>query len=485
MKDFFSVELISRIICELKLNKAAGYDNITTEHLLHCHPIVHVFITYLCNLMLLSGLVPTEFGVGVTFPIPKSNIGKKIMTVEDFRGITVSPIVSKILEKGILSNFGSYLNSSDNQFGFKRRVGCSHAIYTLHSVINHFVNNGSTVNVCSLDVSKAFDRVNHYSLFCKLIDRHVPVNVLMILMNWYDKCVGVVKWKGAHSSTFKLMAGVRQGGSLSPDLFAILVDALIVSILKSGLGCHIDNMNFGIIMYADDLVLVSASVYHLQLMIDICLGELDDLDLSVNLNKSVCIRFGKRSKVFCSTVSIDGISIPWSNSMKYLGIVFISGKSLSFDFKTSRSNFFRCFNSIFSKISRASETVIVSLLKSNCIPILMYGVEALDLKSSTLYSLDNPLRLAFGKIFKSYDKNILNSCLFYMNTLPLSLEYLIRRIRFLYKSRRVENTLLSKIHDVLGKNELLQIFRNSQLDPKSNSSVVKSTVWMKFQLSLM
>ena len=102
----------------------------------------------------------------------------------------------------------------------------------------------------------------------------------MILRDWYSKCVGVVKWKGAQSSTFNLMAGVRQGGCLSPDLFAILVDALIVSILKSGLGCHIDNMNFGILMYADDLVLVSASVYHFQLMIDICLGELDDLDLS-------------------------------------------------------------------------------------------------------------------------------------------------------------------------------------------------------------
>ena len=165
--------------------------------------------------------------------------------------------------------------------------------------------------------------------------------------------------------------------------------------------------------------------------------------------------------------------------------MFISGKSLSFDFKTSRSSFFICFNSIFSKISRASETVIVSLLKSNCIPILMYGVEALDLKSSMLHSLDNPLRLVFGKIFKSYDKNILNSCLFYMNTLPLSLEYLIRKIRFLYKSRRVENTLLSKIHDVLGKNELLQLFRNLHLDPKSNSSVVTNTVWMKFQLSLL
>ena len=47
----------------------------------------------------------------------------------------------------------------------------------------------------------------------------------------------------------------------------------------------------------------------------------------------------------------------------------------------------------------------------------MYGVEALDLKNSLLHSLDNPLHLVFGMIFKSCDKNILNSCLFYMNTL--------------------------------------------------------------------
>ena len=60
-----------------------------------------------------------------------------------------------------------------------------------------------------------------------------------------------------------------------------------------------------------------------------------------------------------------------------------------------------------------------------------------------------------------------------MNTLPLSLEYLIREIRFLYKSRRVENTLLSKIHDVLGKNELLQIFINLQLDSKSIAQLSK------------
>ena len=87
----------------------------------------------------------------------------------------------------------------------------------------------------------------------------------------------------------------------------------------------------------------------------------------------------------------------------------------------------------------SNATVIVSLIKSNCIPILMYGVEALDLNKSMLYSLNNPLCLVFGKIFGSYDKQILNNCFYYMNTLLLGFDYLIRKVCFLLKLRQAES----------------------------------------------
>ena len=60
--DLFTIENICKMICDLKIGKAAGFDNIETEHLLYCHPVVHVYITYLCNLILLTGHVPLEFG---------------------------------------------------------------------------------------------------------------------------------------------------------------------------------------------------------------------------------------------------------------------------------------------------------------------------------------------------------------------------------------------------------------------------------------
>ena len=64
--------------------------------------------------------------------------------------------------------------------------------------------------------------------------------------------------------------------------------------------------------------------------------------------------------------------------------------------------------------------MIVSLIKSKCIPVLIYGLDALDLNQTNLSKLDNPLYQVFGKIFKSFDKQILNNCMFYMDTLPLS-----------------------------------------------------------------
>ena len=168
---------------------------------------------------------------------------------------------------------------------------------------------------------------------------------------------------------------------------------------------------------------MSASVHQLQQMIDICISEFKGLDLKINVRKSSCIRFGKRCKMNCASLVVDGSVISWSESIKYLGIiVFTSGYKLNIDFKIARSNFFRCFNSIYSKISKANEMDIVSLIKAYCQSVLLYSLEALDLIASMMNSLDNPLFLAVVRIFKTYDKLIVNSCMYYMNIWHLRYE---------------------------------------------------------------
>jgi len=105
----------------------------------------------------------------------------KTITVDDFRGISISPIISKVFEHCIIDRFGDYFVTSDNQFGFKKQLSCSHAIYTLPCVVDAYVNSGSTVNICALDLSKAFDKMNHYGLFIKLMQKHIPTDIVALL----------------------------------------------------------------------------------------------------------------------------------------------------------------------------------------------------------------------------------------------------------------------------------------------------------------
>ena len=134
--------------------------------------------------------------------------------VDDFRSISISPVMSKIFEHCIHNRFSSFLANTDNQFGFKKGLSCSHSIYSIRSVIDENVTRGFTVNVCALDLSKVFDRMNHFALFIKLMNRNTRVNLLAVIEKWFAICVTCVKWGDQ-------MSEVRQDGVLSRSLFAM------------------------------------------------------------------------------------------------------------------------------------------------------------------------------------------------------------------------------------------------------------------------
>ena len=126
-------ELVETAIMKMKCGKAAGLDGITTEHLRYCHGLLPCILAKLFNLMLLTSHVPLSFGESYTVPILKGscNVHSKTLTVDDFRGISISPVLSKVFEHCILEIFGDFLVTSNNQFGFKKHSGCADAIYNV------------------------------------------------------------------------------------------------------------------------------------------------------------------------------------------------------------------------------------------------------------------------------------------------------------------------------------------------------------------
>jgi len=117
--------------------------------------------------MIFSSYIPEGFRYNYIVPIPKPReCYNKSLTCDDFRGIAICPIISKAFEHCILDCFGSFFDTADSQFEFKKGIGCNFAIRVVRNIVENFTSGGSTSNLCAIDLSKASDKVYHQAHNC-------------------------------------------------------------------------------------------------------------------------------------------------------------------------------------------------------------------------------------------------------------------------------------------------------------------------------
>ena len=81
-------------------------------------------------------------------------------------------------------------------------MGCSHAIYSVKAVVDFYTNQGTTVNLCAMDLKKAFDKTNHFAVYIKLMDRMILNCLLSLIEHWFNKCATCVRFGGYLSVFF-------------------------------------------------------------------------------------------------------------------------------------------------------------------------------------------------------------------------------------------------------------------------------------------
>ena len=130
----------------------------------------------------------------------------------------------------------------------------------MKSVLKYYTQHHSPVYTCILDASKAFDKINHFKLFRKLLGIKTSIVIVSTSINMKTRTpTPCVKWSRCISDCFSISNGVRQGRILSPKLFFVYVDDLCNKLVKSKVGCSIDNLVMNHVMYADDICFMAPS----------------------------------------------------------------------------------------------------------------------------------------------------------------------------------------------------------------------------------
>ena len=472
------VDDIVSCIGSLKRHKAAGPDNITNEHLLFAGSPLFVHLSLLFTAMIRHCFVPSDFCYGVIVPLLKSKHGDPT-SLDMYRGITLSPVLSKVFESVLLRLYGDFLSSDPLQFGFKKNSSCSHALFTLTETVKYFAKKGSKVYCSFLDASKAFDKILHNGLFLKLLKRGAPVIFVRLLQNWYSHMQCCVKWNNMTGDAFPILCGVRQGGILSPYMFAVYVDDLITQLRQSGHGLHVGQLFIGCALYADDIVLMSASCYGLQKLVDVCQCYGITWDIKFNPLKSQLLTFGG-SNPTTRVVSICGNSIPWANKVKYLGVHFLCNSGAT-DVSDVCRKFYGQFNNVMSVMGKQSNEIsALYLVKTYCLPTLLYGCEAWSLSDTNLHKLNTIWNNCFRRIFSCCWRESTRPLQFFCKSLPLYLMLDQRKLMLWLKIRCSDNIVLRTM-SVLNHNEFVAVSSKYAIDVCNISEcLIKQSIWSAF-----
>ena len=307
---------ISNLIKSLK-NTAAGSDGIPSHILKDVLPIIAPTITRIFNLSLSQGVFPHELKIARVIPIYKA--GDKL-SVNNYRPISLLPVLSKVLEKLMATRLMKYLQDNEllyqYQFGFRPKHGTNMALHFLVDRITQTLDSKNSMIGLALDFRKAFDTVDLQIIRRKLI----AYGIRGTAFNWFDSYLSsreqFVVIGNCESQRRSIQCGVPQGSILGPILFLLYINDISRA------------TSLNTIVFADDTTILCRmpSVQECAQRLNAEMPHLTEWvqtnRLSLNTDKTNYIVFSRsRTRTTPVKISIMGSEITKVTHFKFLGVI--------------------------------------------------------------------------------------------------------------------------------------------------------------------
>ncbi len=361
---------ITNIVNDLKPNKSAGYDSYSPMVIKAVMPSVIQPLMEIFNQSLMTGVFPDKLKIARVTPIFKSE-DKLIMS--NYRPVSVLPVFSKILERLMYNRLLKYFESnsllSSNQFGFREK----HSTYmALASLVDNITKELEQRRHCVgifIDLSKAFDTLDHRIL----LDKLNLYGVRGLANAWFTSYLSnrqqFVQIGNEHSKMLPINCGVPQGSILGPLLFILYINDLV----------HVSKLA-KIIMFADDTNLFFSGEDIDKLNYDVN-KELIALSLwfklnklSLNIKKTNFMLFRSKSKRIRTDlrISIDGVEVLEVTKAKFLGVIINNTLTWNDHITMIKSKVVKNIGIIYRMKLFVPRSVLLSLYHALVEPYLQY-----------------------------------------------------------------------------------------------------------------
>ena len=449
LNDIIVMEELEEAIHKLKNNKSCNIDGILNEFLKLCTSSIKKLLLKLFNVILDSGIFPTQWSRGEIIPVFKKG---DINDPQNYRGITLVSSLGKLFTNILNKRLSLWAEKNSiigkSQFGFQKDKSTIDCLFILHGLIQHFLINSKTLYCCFVDLSMAFDSVDRNALWFKLQKSGISCKIINLIKNMYSKIklsvkstvysmphnynsrcndtIGATSSSDATSfdfeSTFTSFSGVFQGECLSPFLFSMFINDLCDDLEKvNGVGINLEEIVMTALLFADDMVIFSKTKDGLQKGLDALKKYCDMWGLEVNKEKTKCVAFKNGGKIGkLDKWSYDGKDLETVGQFKYLGLMFGSSGKFAKTFENILNQSYKALFSMTSAQYQYPEINVktqLHLFNALVLPVLNYGSEIWGFSEADKLE---KLHLGFLKNILSVRKSIPSAFIYKeLGTLPL------------------------------------------------------------------
>lgn len=447
----FNQQELQTILAKLKDGKAPGFDGVPYDFFKNGPRVLSSKLLAIFNKIYMEERVLESFKKSIIFPLHKKG---DVNCVQNYRGLSFIDCIAKVFASLLHNRLNNWVHShqiiSEFQAGFRKGYSTIDNIFNLTSMIQlQLSKKGAKLYCFFVDFSSAFDTIDRKALYFKLSCLGVSSHMLNIIKELYKGTTSGVWCNAGVTKCFETNMGLKQGCILSPLLFSLFVNDL-ADILDGG--CDFEGFKVSVLLYADDIVILSPTPGSLQSMINKLENYCNKWNLRVNLSKSKIMVFRKGGQL-CRNEKwwYKRQRVEVVNKYKYLGVILTPSLSWETQFKDKSMAAKYAINAVWHNLLgnervplSAKFTCFNSIVKA----ILCYSSQVWGYKESD--ELEGVFRLFIKRIFK-LPNNTPNYVLFletgfekvYLYTLRIHLNFLLRVVAL--PKNRLPNILAKQI----------------------------------------